>query len=123
MALRLTNVPNPYDRANPFETAYAWIAGVYLDISQNSGTAVFNVNPNEDSAKSPPLFQVTIRLGEVLVPADPTADPPVEEIRFPTLEQLMGNAGSSFSTAFNLIGADLYENALNHPMFKDAFPV
>lgn len=116
MALQIPSFPNPFDNDNPLENAYAWLAGIGLDIRANQGLATFNVHPTESAWESAPVAQVQIALGETLVFADPTADPPVEVIKFPTLDELM--ADPEFAAAYNLIGSKLYAHAIHHKRFQ-----
>ncbi len=112
MALIIPSFPNKFNPDHPFSNAYAWMAGIALDISQGAGRLTLNINPNANAWASPPIDQIGITLGEVLVQANPSADPPVAEVKFPTLTELMAN--EEFAAAYNKIGLILYEAAMAH---------
>ncbi len=114
MALSVPEYPNPFDPANPLENAYAYLAGLGLDISNGSGRMTLNVHPNEAAWQGVPVGQVSITLGEVLVAGD-------EPVTFPTLTELMED--EAFASAYATIGAILYGHALNHPAFDGATQV
>jgi hypothetical protein len=116
MALTIPSYPIRFDPANPISNAYAWLAGVYLDLSSNSGRVVLNVHPNAASWQSPPVDQVAVALGQVFGGPGATSgpDPGLPAVRFPTLGELMadpgpvGDTGISFAQAYAVIGLKLY---------------
>ena len=113
----INSFANPYDPDNAFKnTVYAYAAGIALDYSAGTGTVTYNVHPSPAAAaKGQPIAQVTINLGDVLVPGDPTAQPPVLPVTMPTLAQLMTN--TLFAHAFQKIGNILDNAAKSHPHF------
>ena len=127
MALSIPSVPNPFDPNNPFTNVYGWNAGVYLDISQDSGRIVLNVNTSPDNWEAQPITQFSMVPGEVAVPAipgDPTQDPPIPDtpaVTIATLDELMnetttiGDTGLTFAQCYATIGARLYQEWLKYP--------
>lgn len=133
MPYALPSFPNKASKANPYQPAYAWAPGVYLDRSPGgSARVVFNVHPTESDWQDDPIGQVEMRLGSVARPAvqaDPNADPPVEaqpEIRYRTLEEMLAdqtpiaNTGLTFMQAFTAMGLGLYVEGLKNPAFDGA---
>jgi hypothetical protein len=119
MALLIPTYPNDYDAAHPLADAYAWIAGLALDLSINAGRVTLNVHPNASAWQDRPAAQLGVALGQVLVPGNPAADPPVAEVRFPRLDELMQDA--DFSAAYQTIGAKLYAALVaTHPLLAGA---
>lgn len=114
MALTIPSYPNPYDPANPFTNVHAYIAGVTLDLSNGSGSIVYNIHPNESAWVAAPLDQITIGFGEVLVPAD--GQNPAVTAR--TLEEFKAQEG--FLEHFDGFGGFFYLDALKHPKFAGA---
>jgi hypothetical protein len=120
MALDIPTYPNPFDPNTPLTNVYAWMSGIGMDMSNNTGRLTLNIHPNEAAWVGTPIGQISIALGETLVPANPTAEPPVEEVKFPTFTELM--AIPEFATAYTTIGGILYQNCLPHPMLAGATP-
>lgn len=116
MALNLPTLATPY--GIELTNAYAWLSGLALDLSANTGRCVLNVNPDEAAWQSTPVVQVAVSLGQVLTPGDPTASPPVEPTLFPTLSELMSDP--EFAQAYSVIGAKLYAALLAHPALAGA---
>lgn len=106
MALIVPSFDNPYDPAHPLTDAYAWIAGLFLDLHSGNGRVVLNINPSEAAWNAIPVAQVSVSMGEAVVAGDANADPPVSPVVFPTLPELMSNP--EFAQAFNTIGYVLY---------------
>lgn len=105
--LAIPTVPNPFDPANPIVNAVGVISSIHLDVSGSSGYLVLNIHPNAAAVgKAPPLTTVRVNLGQGLVPANPSANPPTAAISFPTLAELM--ADSAFAAAYAAVGARLY---------------
>ncbi len=122
MALSIPTFENPYDPSTPFQNAYAWTANLALDVFHGLGRITLNVNPNENAWQGSPIGQVSINLGEVLVPAsqDEQGDP-VPEVRIKTLLELMTDP--EFAQAYAVIGSKLYAEAIKHPKFAGATQV
>lgn len=117
MALIVPTYPNPNDKRNPLVDAYAWLAGVYLEISRGNGRIDLTVHPNEAAWADPPLGSVGVTLGQVFAPA--TAEAP--EVRAPTLAELMAETnpidgtGITFAQAYAAMGTRLYQVATMDP--------
>lgn len=123
MALTIPSFLNPFDPSAPLFGAYAWISGVYLDLSNGSGRVVVNVHPSAQAAASaPPIAQVAVTLGEVLVPAVPAEGetPEVPAVAFPGLAELMGDP--DFLTAFGTIQVMLEAALAGHPRLAGSAP-
>jgi hypothetical protein len=111
MARQIPSFPDPRDPAHPLIDAYAWLAGLGLDLSTGQGQFVLNFHPNEAAWQSPPVAQIGIALGQVLGPG----------VTSPTLAELM--ADPEFAAAFATIGAKLYAVADLHPALAGATEV
>lgn len=112
MALIIPNFPNPHDPGHPIANAYAWLAGLALDLAHDQGSIVFNIHPNEESWQAQPIGQVTIALGQKVFVTGTTL--------FPSLSELM--ADPEFQEAYEVIGRKLYGAALGSPQFAGAIP-
>lgn len=110
MAVQLETYNNPYDPANPIQDAYAWLSFLAIDLRSDNGRIELTVNPNEAAWQATPLGTISVALGQVYTPADPSADPPVVEVRMPRLDELMSDP--DFAQAYNTIGTKLYGAAL-----------
>lgn len=90
--------------------AYAYNAGLYFDVSKGTGRIVLNVHPDAATAAAgfPPADQLSLTLGQVVVPGDPAADPPRAEIRAVTLTELLAEAAESVITSTPPTGQDAY---------------
>lgn len=127
MALSIPVFPNPFDQANPVQDAYAWIAGLALDLFAGTGRVVLNVHPNAQAWGSQPLMQMSISLGDIIIPAvegNPNADPPISPVAavfFPTLGELMQDP--EFASAYAVIGGKLYGALKEIPVLSESIDV
>lgn len=113
----------PPQFAAPIANAYAWIVQEGSRYDDGSGTLVFNVHPDVASANAlkPPIDQVRIVLGQVLVPATPTTP----AVMFPTMAQLDASAhalqqSTPSLTPMQALRLACYEAAVQHPLFAGA---
>ena len=82
---------------------------------------MLNLHPHEEAWTAPPLAQVGISLGENLVPADTTVDPPKPAVVFPTLGEFM--ADPEFAAAYNPLGSKIYTKLIELvPILKGSQP-
>lgn len=100
MALNIPIYPNHFHQSVPLENAYGWIAGISLDISNNTGSLVLNIHPEESAWASIPVAQLSVYLGQ-----------PGSSGNFPTLTDLFND--SEFLNAYNIIGGKMYLHLLN----------
>ena len=122
MAISIPSYPNPFEPAKPVVAAYAWTSFIALDLFANQGRLQLNINPNLTSWSAPPMGTISVALGQVFVAANPAAVPPVAEVRFPRLDELM--ADPAFASAYNTIGSKLYAALLlYHPALAGATSV
>lgn len=123
MALRIPQFENPFDPSNPFADAYAWTAGLGLDLFAGQGRVTANVNPNENAWQSPPIDQVSISLGDELSPAvyDQDGNVVTPAVKVKTLAELM--ADPEFAQAYQVLGGKLYQELAKHPKFSGATQV
>jgi hypothetical protein len=94
MARQIPSFPDPRDPSAPLADAYAWLAGLALDLATGQGQFTINVHPHEAAWQSPPVAQIGIALGQVLGPG----------VTSPTLAELM--ADPEFAQAYTVIGAN-----------------
>lgn len=106
MALIVPSVDNPFDPSSPIPDAYAWLSALSLDLRTGEGTVALSVHPSEAAKGARPVATMPFSLGEVIRPADPSASPPADEIRMPTLPELL--AVPAFASAYETLSAQLY---------------
>jgi hypothetical protein len=111
MARQIPSFPDPRDPSAPLADAYAWLAGLALDLATGQGQFTINIHPHEAAWQSPPVAQIGIALGQVLGPG----------VTSPTLAELM--ADPEFAAAYATIGAKLYAVADLHPSLAGAVEV
>ncbi len=106
--------------ATPLTNAYAWVSGLAIDFGTGAGRATINVHPDVASAlaSKPPIDQVTIGLGDILVPAQGQTP----AVTFPTLSQLVASATAEQKSTptldpFAALRAAIYSALISHPLF------
>lgn len=107
----ITTWANPYDPATPLTNVYAYAAGLGLDASNGSGQVTYNAHPNANAWTGTPIGQVSIQLGDVIVPVNGE----IPAVVMPTLAELMANP--QFAQAYTTIGQVLDAYAVQHPAF------
>jgi hypothetical protein len=107
-----------------------WIAGISIDFSTNAGRVVLNVHPDSDAAdkNKPPLDQIGVSFGDVLVPEDTTKTPKVPAVKFLTLAELSKAAADQQKADTSLdpmsaVRAAIYNSVKGHPRLKGATDV
>ena len=106
MAIAVPEFTSPFDPANPVKDAYLWIASLALDNAAGTGRLTLNIHPNAAAHTAQPLAQINVTLGQVFQMGNQMAEPPVPEIAFPTLAQLMNDP--EVANAYAMLGAKLY---------------
>lgn len=133
MSLEIPTYTIRYDatRERVLTDAYAWVCNLTVDYRAVTGAFMVSIDASAADANAgyPPLDGVQVTLGQLLVPADPAAAPPVEEVRFPDLPTLLARADALLAAAPSLgahgaIRAAIYEalQAL-HPLFAGSTQV
>ncbi len=125
MALSIPSYTTPYS-STPSTDAYAWSSNIAVDFASGNGRVTVNVHPDEASANAglPPIDQIGVTLGEVLVPAN--GDTPA--ITFPDLTGLIAEAAQAVVdepslTPFDAIRQVIYTNLKNHPKLEGSTDV
>jgi hypothetical protein len=123
MSLEIPNYPDP-QAPDPIAKAYSWISFLALDFTAPGGRIVHSVHRSAVAAQAtppyPPVSQIAIGLGEVLVPAVLDADGQVKTpaVTFPTLAEAMQDP--EFAAAWGVIRGKLYAWSRRHPLLAQA---
>lgn len=118
--LSIPSFGNPNNTNAPYVDAYGWIAGVVIDASRAIGRITVNVHPDAEAWLDGPVDQVGMSFGEVLSPADPKANPPVEEVRFLSFAEFRAIAAEAGGLAWDAQVAVLLDAVRRHPLLRDA---
>jgi hypothetical protein len=113
--------------STPIVNAIGWITYLNINWFTSLGSIRVSIHPDVASmtAGLSSLDEFAVQFGEVFIPANPDAEPPVEEVHFPTLAELdtlskEALASDSTLAPFEAIKKVSYDNLLLHPKLKDA---
>jgi hypothetical protein len=121
MSLQVPSYTTQFNRSNPLEDVYAWIASLACDFAGNTGRVTVNVHMDDVAASdgSTPIDQPGIALGQSFDTGEVDEFGAPIMVTFPTLTEILTDNAAEFAA----IRTYLYTKLALLPAFIGSTPV